>query len=70
MTTRGKSPRRYRKSADRRVWVFSDLNHDVTPEAVAKILTAAGLEQARREASARAERDQLAASGDDEGLHV
>jgi hypothetical protein len=70
MTTRGKSPRRYRKSADRRVWVFSELNHDVTPEAVAKILTAAGLQQARREASAQAERDQIADGGDDGAHHV
>lgn len=70
MTTRRNSPRRYRKSADRRVWVFSELNHDVTPEAVAKILTAAGLEQARREADAKAGRDQLAAGEEDEVPHA
>jgi hypothetical protein len=70
MTTRRNSSRRYRKSADRRVWVFSDLNHDVTPEAVAKILTAAGLEQARREASAEADRDQPAVGGDEEEPHA
>ena len=69
MTTRRKTPRRYRKSADRRIWVFSELNHDVTPEAVAKILTVAGLEQARHEAAAQAERDQLALGGDDEAPH-
>jgi hypothetical protein len=46
--------RRYRKTSDRRVWVFSDLNHDLAPEQIAKILTAAGLEQARREAEAQA----------------
>lgn len=44
--------RRYRKRPDRRVWVFSELNHDLRPEQIAKILTAAGLEQARREAEA------------------
>jgi hypothetical protein len=46
--------RRYRKASDRRVWVFSDLNHDLAPEQIAQILTAAGLEQARREAEAQA----------------
>ena len=48
------SRRRYRKTSDRRVWVFSDLNHDLAPDRIAKILTAAGLEQARREAAAQA----------------
>lgn len=47
--------RRYRKSRDRRVWVFSELNHDLRPEQIAKILVSGGLEQARREAEARAE---------------
>lgn len=47
--------RRYRKSQDRRVWVFSELNHDLRPEQIARIITAAGLEQARLEADARAE---------------
>lgn len=56
MTNR-RSTRRYRKTSGRRVWVFSDLNHDVRPEAVAKIITAAGLERARLEAEARAERE-------------
>lgn len=53
--TNHRSSRRYRKTSGRRVWVFSDLNHDVRPEAVAKIITAAGLERARLEADARAE---------------
>jgi hypothetical protein len=47
-----KSQRRYRKRPDRRVWVFSELNHDLRPEQIANILTAAGLEQARLEAEA------------------
>lgn len=49
--------RRYRKSRDRRVWVFSELNHDLRPEQIAKILVSGGLEQARREAEARAEEE-------------
>ena len=53
MTSRH-TPRRYRKSSDRRVWVFSDLNHDLAADQIAKILTAAGLAQARREADAQA----------------
>lgn len=47
--------RRYRKVPGRRVWVFSELNHDLRPEQVAKIITAAGLEQARLEAAAQAD---------------
>lgn len=47
-----RSHRRYRKRPDRRVWVFSELNHDLRPEQIANILTAAGLEQARLEAEA------------------
>jgi hypothetical protein len=49
--------RRYRKSPGRRVWVFSELNTDLRPEHVAKIITSAGLEQARLEAEARAQRE-------------
>lgn len=56
MTNR-QSRRRYRKASGRRVWVFSDLNHDLRPEQVARILTSAGLEQARLEAEARAQRE-------------
>lgn len=50
--------RRYRKRPDRRVWVFSELNHDLRPEQIAKILTAAGLEQARLEAEAAQTHEQ------------
>jgi len=46
--------RRYRKSHDRRVWVFSALNHDLTPDQIAKIIATAALEQARRERDAQA----------------
>lgn len=53
-----KPQRRYRKYPDRRVWVFSELNHDLRPEQIAKILTAAGLEQARLEAKAAEEHYQ------------
>ncbi len=54
--------RRYRKSSGRRVWVFSELNHDLRPEQIAKILTSAGLEQARREAEARSEEESRLAA--------
>jgi len=46
--------RRYRKAHDRRVWVFSELNHDLTPDQIAKIIATAALEQARREREAQA----------------
>lgn len=52
MTNR-QTRRRYRKSADRRVWVFSELNHDLSPEQLAKVLVSAALEQARLEQEAR-----------------
>lgn len=56
MSSHARGPRRhYRKSSERRVWAFSELNHDLRPEQDAKIITAAGLEQARLEAAARAE---------------
>jgi hypothetical protein len=45
--------RRYRKAHDRRVWVFSQLNHDLQPEQIARIIVAASLAQAQREADAR-----------------
>ena len=54
MTNRS-TRRRYRKSSGRQVWVFSELNHELRPEQLAKIITTAGLEQARREAEARAQ---------------
>lgn len=51
--------RRYRKAHDRRVWVFSELNHDLTPDQIAKIIATAALEQARREREAQtAHRDR------------
>lgn len=57
--------RRYRKSSGRRVWVFSDLNHTLQPEQVARIITTAGLEQARLEAEAQAQADsQRGSEGD------
>lgn len=50
MTSSSRTPRRrYRKAHDRRVWVFSELNHDLTPDQIAKIIATAALEQARRE---------------------
>ena len=44
---------RHRNSHDRRVWVFSQLNHDLQPEQIARIIVAASLAQAQREADAR-----------------
>lgn len=63
-TRRNTSSRRYRKAADRRVWVFSELNHDLTPEHMAKVLTTAALEQARIEKEAVAEHRGTEATGD------
>ena len=57
MTNR-QSRRRYRTSADRHVWVFSELNHDLKPEQMAKVLVAAALEQARLEQEARRQQAQ------------
>ncbi len=55
--------RRYRKAHDRRVWVFSQLNHDLQPEQIARIIVAASLAQAQREADAR--RASTEAQGDE-----
>lgn len=55
MSPNRQTRRRYRKSKDRQVWVFSELNRDLRPEQIAKIITSAGLEQARLEAQARVE---------------
>lgn len=69
------SERHKRKTPGRRVWVFSQLNHDLQPEQIARILVAASLEQAQREADARrlaAETGKAAdvdASGGEGGLH-
>ena len=52
--TRHSSTRRYRKASGRRVWVFSELNHQLQPEQIARIIAVAGLERARREAKASA----------------
>lgn len=62
--------RRYRKSSGRRVWVFSELNHDLRPEQIARIITVAGLEQARREAEARVDAEQRESDVDGEGDHA
>lgn len=59
MTNR-QTRRRYRKSVDRRVWVFSELNHDLTPEQMAKVLVSAALEQAQLERAAQVAHDEPA----------
>lgn len=69
MTNR-QNPRRYRKTQGRHVWVFSELNHDLRPEQLAKILTAAGLEQARSEADAQAQREASSVEGDEAIAHI
>ncbi len=66
MTRHARGRRRYRKSSGRRVWVFSELNHDLRPEQLAKIITSAGLEQARLEAEARAQDEAQRAAGTEE----
>lgn len=53
MTTR--RSHRYRKSPDRRVWVSSESNANGRHQQTAMVLGAAGLEQARLEAEARAD---------------
>lgn len=54
MTNRS-TRRRSRKSSNRGVWIFSELNHSLRPEQLAAIITSEGLEKARREAEARAQ---------------
>ncbi len=69
------SQRRKRNTPGRRVWVFSQLNHDLQPEQIARILVAASLEQAQREADARrlaaemGNADEVDASGGERGRH-
>lgn len=63
MSNHVRGKRRYRKAQGRRVWVFSELNQDLRPDQVAKIITSAGLEQARLEAEAQADAD-LRAEGE------
>lgn len=67
MTSHARGKRRYRKTQGRRVWVFSELNHDLRPEQVAKIITVAGLEQARLEAAAQ---EAAAEHADEEASHA
>jgi len=64
MTTRARGNRRYRKSVDRRVQVFSESNSDTRTERIARIITSASLEQARLEAAARAEHVECDEGGD------
>lgn len=47
--------RRYRRSVNREVRIFSELNQDQRAQQIARVLTASGLEQARREAEAAQE---------------
>lgn len=54
MSKHVRGQRRYRKSQDRRVRVFSELNRRLRPQQIAKVITNAGLEQARLEAEAQA----------------
>lgn len=63
--TSKRSTRRYRKASDRNVWVFSELNHRLTPEMVAKIIVAAGFDRARQEAALRAEKEREAGAADE-----
>lgn len=64
MTNRARGNRRYRKSVDRRVQVFSESNSDTRTERIARIITSASLEQARLEAAARAEHVECDEGGD------
>ena len=64
MTRHPRGRRRYRKSVDRRVQVFSESNSDRRTERIARIITSAGLEQARLEAAARAEYFERDKGGD------
>lgn len=45
------------RSRDRRIRVFSDTNSALRPEHLARVITLAGLEQARLEAAARADNE-------------
>lgn len=70
MTRHASGRRRYRKSSERRVWVFSDVNRDLRPDQIARIITSAGLEQARLEAEAQAQDIARAAGSLAEGEEV
>lgn len=54
------SKRRYRRSSNREVRIYSELNQDQRAQQIARVLTASGLEQARREAEAAQEHRQEA----------
>lgn len=47
------SRRRYRKTSDRRVWVFRELNEDLTADKLANVIARAALDQARLERDAQ-----------------
>ena len=64
MTRHARGRRRYQKSVDRRVQVFSESNSDTRTERIARIITSVGLEQARLEAAARAEHVERDEGGD------
>ncbi len=49
--------RRTRRGQGRRIRVFADSNRALRPEHLARVMTIAGLEQARREAAARADNE-------------
>lgn len=51
--THSRYMKRGRRAGNRRVWVFSQLNHDLTPEQYMKVVVLAGLEQARLETEAQ-----------------
>ena len=61
---RSRSTRRYRKAQHRRVWVFSELNHDLTPEQIARILAAAALERAAEERAKRTAVSEMGSTGE------
>lgn len=64
--------RRYRKYPDRGSWVFSDLNHELTADRVARILADAALARVRQDredarlAAEAEERQRLADEGSEE----
>lgn len=59
--------RQYTKSRKRRVTAFSELNRDLRPDQLARLIVAESLEQARREAEAQAEDEARAITGEDSG---
>ncbi len=67
MTTRH-IRRRYRRAEDRRVWVLSEANDDLTPQTMARVLASAALEQARREHEAQQQQRQAAIEDHSSGM--